>query len=104
MVQGRRPNTGRVKLEKPGGEYFLSSVQLWGLGGWEESRSSLLSVLQCKLGEGGREQEAKTGLSTVPCQLPAQHADMPNLGWTRDFAWDKPGPRSDPYPGIFGTG
>lgn len=46
------------------GELSVLSSAL-GDGGWEVSRSSLLSVLQCKLGEGGEGRKQK-----LDCQQP----------------------------------
>lgn len=50
------------------GELSVLSSAL-GAGGWEVSRSSLLSVLQCKLGEGGegRKQKLDCQQSLVSC-------------------------------------
>lgn len=82
------------------GELSVLSSAL-GDGGWEVSRSSLLSVLQCKLGEGG---EGRKQNWTVNSPLSAACTACRHAKPWVDFAWDKLGPRSDPYPDSFGTG
>lgn len=102
LVQGRRANTGRVKLEEQGvwGAFCLQ-FSFWGrrAGKRLEAVYCLFCNVNSEEGEraGSKNWTVNSPLS-VACTA-CRHAKH----WV-DFAWDKPGPRFDPSPDIFGTG
>lgn len=70
-------------------------------GGWEDSRT-----VYCLFCSVNSEEEERAGSKNWIVNSPVSAACTAcrhARPWV-DFAWDKPGPRSDPYPDIFGTG
>lgn len=98
LVQGRRPNTGRVKLEEQGVEgAFCLQFSFWARGAGKS-----LEAVYCLFCNVNSEEEERAGSKnwTVNSPLSAACTACRHAKRWVDFARDKPGPRFDPYPDI----